>query len=86
MSVEDGMILLLSLGALIGLIVTVAKGFKEGGIKEIFENLFLFFLLYSGFTFITLPPVENIDELTAAAFFATFGICRIAKSVSKKTD
>lgn len=76
-------------GALLGFIASIIKGFKEGGIKEVFENLFLFFLLFAGFSFITTPPVENIDELTAAAFFATFGVCRIAKSIAKqngKTD
>lgn len=70
-------------------IATIIFSFKRGRaedvLKEIFENLFLCFLLICGFAQILLVPVDNDDEITGAIFFIAFGICRFAKVMAKKS-
>ncbi len=68
----------------ISLIITIIYSLKNGGLKETIENFFLWVLLTSGLAFISLPPVEDNDEIAAGVFFIAFGICRMAKHISKK--
>ena len=66
-------------------IFSFKRGRTEEVLKGVLENLFLCFLLICGFAQILLAPVDNGDEITAGIFFMAFGICRVAKSVAKKT-
>ncbi|MDY0029232.1 MAG: hypothetical protein RBR86_04730 [Pseudobdellovibrionaceae bacterium] len=70
---------------MISLAVTIAYSFRNGGIKEVIENIFLWFLLFLGFVNIIQPPVDEEDEINGAILFVAFGICRIAKHMAKKT-
>ncbi len=69
---------------LIALIVTIVYSVRNGGIKEVVENLFLWLLLFFGILKISLHPVDAGEEMTAGVFFLAFGLCRIAKNMAKK--
>ncbi|MGH1379065.1 MAG: hypothetical protein ACRBB3_09625 [Alphaproteobacteria bacterium] len=69
----------------ISLIGTLVYSFRNDGFKEAIENLFLWFLLIGAFSNLFLPPIDAEDEITAGVMFVAFGVCRIAKSMSKKT-
>lgn len=73
--------------ALIGgvaLVITLIVSFKKGGIKEIGENLLLWFLLFFGIYFMASQPVAEDDQITGAILLIAFGICRMAKHLSRK--
>lgn len=59
-------------------IFSFKRGRAEEVLKEILDNLFLCFLLISGFAQILFVPVNNDDEIAAGIFFMAFGICRFA--------
>jgi hypothetical protein len=64
---------------LIALIITVIYSFKNGGVRQVIENVFLWFLLAFGFLNLFTYPADTDDELTAVISFLAFGVCRIAK-------
>lgn len=82
----EGFSMAVSLLVLIALIITIVYSAKQGGIKEVIENVFLWFLLAFGVSQVTLYPVDVDDEMTAGIFFMAFGLCRIAKSIARKSD
>jgi hypothetical protein len=75
---------------IMSLIVVIAYSIRKGGaidvIKEVIENLFLWFLLTLGVANFTLPPVDADDEIAGAILLTAFGICRIAKHTARKTE
>lgn len=76
----------IALIALIALAFTIIYSAKNGGIREIFENLLLWFLLFGGVLHISSYPVDGDDQITGAIFFVAFGLCRIAKHIVKKEE
>lgn len=54
--------------------------------EEFLENLILWFLFSAGFAQISLYPVTSDDEVAGALFFVAFGLCKIAKSISKRPE
>jgi len=73
--------------ALIGfviLVITIIYSFKKDGVREVIENIFLWFLLFGGIANISFYPVDSDDEITAGLFFVAFGVCRMAKNIAKK--
>ena len=66
------------------LIATIAYSWSRGGIREIIENVFLWFLLFAGTANLFTYPVDADDEMTAALYFIAFGVCRFAKHAAKK--
>lgn len=69
-------------GMLVALIVTIILSAKKGGIREVVENTFLWFLLLMGVAKIATLPISEDDEITGAIFFVAFGLCRIAKHMA----
>lgn len=67
---------------LVALIVTIFLSAKKGGIREVVENTFLWFLLFMGVAKIATLPISEDDEITGAIFFVAFGLCRIAKHMA----
>ena len=77
---------IISLGLFISLIITIIYSFKQGGIREVIENLLLWFLLAFAFLNVSFYPVDADDEMTAGVFFLAFGVCRIAKSMVGRVE
>ena len=71
------------IAALITLIATIAYSWSRGGIREIIENIFLWFLLFGGAANLFTYNVDADDEVTAALYFIAFGVCRFAKHTAK---
>ena len=69
---------------LLALIFTIFYSFKIGGFREVIENTFLWFLLFGGLFYVASYPVDEDDQITGAIFFLAFGLCRIAKNISRK--
>ncbi len=73
--------------ALIGFLalgITIIFSFKKGGLMEVIENSFLWFLLFGGIFYLSSFPVDEDDQITGALLFIAFGLCRIAKNMSDK--
>lgn len=70
---------------LIALIITIVFSYHKDGIREVIENIFLWFLLFFGVTYVSTHPVTEHDEITGGIFFVAFGLCRIAKNMGKGT-
>lgn len=79
----NGAIALIGLTALV---ITIIYSFKKGGIKEVIENTFLWFLLFFGLSQVSSYPVDSDDEMTAGVFFLAFGLCRMAKHMAKRSE
>lgn len=75
----------ISLIGLFTLAITIIYSFKKGGVREVAENIFLWFLLFLGFAKISMHPVDANDEITAGILFVAFGVCRIAKNMSNES-
>jgi vacuolar-type H+-ATPase subunit I/STV1 len=73
---------------IVSFVVVIAYSLRKGGIKdairEMMENLFLWFLLSFGFLNLFIPPSDVDDEISAGILFVAFGICRIAKHIAMK--
>jgi hypothetical protein len=74
------------IAGLISLIATIAYSWSRGGIREIIENVFLWFLLFAGAANLFTYNVDADDEVTAALYFIAFGACRFAKHAAKNND
>lgn len=72
----------IGLGALI---ITIIYSFKSGGIREVMENLLLWFLLFGGIFYLSSYPVDEDDQITGGILFIAFGLCRIAKHMARKS-
>lgn len=75
--------------ALIGLtclLLTIIYSAKTGGLREVVENLLLWFLLFGGIVYLSSMPVDEDDQITGGILFVAFGLCRIAKHMAKKTE
>lgn len=72
---------------LVSFLVAISYSLTKNGIKEIIkelmENLFLWFLLSFGFWNLSISPVDADDEISAGIVFIAFGICRIAKHMAR---
>lgn len=68
----------------ISLIFVIIYSAKKGGIREIIENLLLWFLLFSGLSLVNTYPVDFEDRMSGGVFFLAFGLCRIAKHMARK--
>lgn len=78
----NGVIALIGLAALVA---TIIYSFKNGGIREVGENLLLWFLLFGGIFYLSSYPVDEDDQITGGILFIAFGICRIAKHMARKS-
>lgn len=82
MNFLDDIMLYASFIALLSLLLVVVYSWRKGGFNEIFENLFLYFLVWAGFSTLLTQPLEKDTGMSAAMFFIAFGICRLAKKKS----
>ena len=74
------------IGILIALGFTIIYSIQNGGLREVIENVFLWFLLSFGVLNLMTYPVKEGDELTGVMAFVAFGICRIAKSMANNKE
>jgi len=65
------------------MVFVLIRSYKIGKFREVFENLFLGLLLYTGIYQIWWPPIEFEDKVVSGVFFIAFGLCRLAKSIAQ---